>query len=63
MEISNFTKMQAVEVVAEHHLSAVNLVRIWQHSGSMNFQFDMTPDQARELAKALIEAADSLSAG
>lgn len=37
------------------------LVSVYQSVASMRFQFDMTPDQAREMAMALIAAAEALA--
>lgn len=36
-------------------------VLLTQVAGSMHFQFDMTPAQAREMAMALIAAAEALA--
>lgn len=40
---------------------AQKLVTLTQGAGSMNFQFSMTPAQAREMAMALIAAAEALA--
>lgn len=37
------------------------VVLLTQTAGSMHFQFSMTPEQARQMAMALIAAAESLA--
>jgi hypothetical protein len=44
------------------HASCGKLVTLIQRSGSLDFQFSMRPQQARELATALIVEADALEA-
>ena len=62
-EVMNFTKACEVEVSSREQVlpgdaSATKLVTLNQHSGSMAFQFDMHPAQARELAHWLVWHAD-----
>lgn len=61
-KIPQFTERDAVEVSSVNHPSCGPLVTLMQRAGSMNFQFDMTPDQARVLAVALVQHANALEA-
>lgn len=60
--IYQFTKRDALEVSSNNHRTCGNLVTLLQSAGGLRFQFDMTPDQAREMAAALIAHADALEA-
>jgi len=59
-KIYQFTKAHAVDIVGTSHAEIGPLVSIIQGSGSLRFQFSMTPAQAREMADALIAHADAL---
>lgn len=59
-KIYQFTKAHAVEIVGTKHAEIGPLVSIIQNSGSLRFQFSMTPAQAREMASSLIAHADAL---
>lgn len=56
--IYQFTDADAVEISSDNHPSCGELVNMIQRAGSMHFQFSMTPDQARQMASALIAHAD-----
>lgn len=60
--VCNFTKTEAMEVNSYIHPSREigATVSLMQHAGSSHFQFSMTPNQARYLAKTLIEHADKI---
>ena len=60
--IYQFTKAYALEVSSHKHPSCGNLVSLIQDAASLRFHFAMTPDQAREMAAALIAHADALEA-
>lgn len=60
--IYQFTESDALEVSSHNHKTCGNLVTLIQYAGSMRFQFDMKPSQAREMAAALIAHADALEA-
>ncbi len=64
--INNFTNANHVDIesVNSDYLASYGRagVRILQHSGSMIFQHDMTCEQAREMAAALIACADEAEA-
>jgi len=62
--INNFCGSKPIEVSASIHPDPAigALVDIMQSGGSMRFQHSMKPEQAREMAKALIAAADFLDA-
>lgn len=61
----NWTSAQRLEINAvdstENKAVGAALVKMSQASGSMYFQFAMTPAQAWETAMALIAAAESLA--
>ena len=54
--VKQFTETETLEVVMFKHPSIGELVNLVHRSGSLSFQFPMTPDQALELAGHLIEA-------
>ena len=54
-QIKNFLEYDSIEIQGVHH--GEELVMITQSSGSMRFQFSMTPDRAREMAEALLDSA------
>ena len=56
--IPNFTGGSPVAVMAIAAADYGNLVMLIQHGGAMSFQHSMTPDQAREMAGALVALAD-----
>lgn len=57
--IPNWLETYALEVDSRPGRDSIGpLVTIHQKAGGMAFQFDMTADQARALAAALIEHAD-----
>lgn len=60
--IKNFTKMQELQISStisqDERIGA--LVNVLIYSGPLSMQFSMTPNQARYMAKALIEHADNL---
>jgi len=58
--INNFCGCEPVEVTSNIDTQCGKLVSIIQRSGSMRFQHSMTPDQAREMAAALIAEANQL---
>ena len=53
-------KVMAVDWSKEESLG-YKTVLLCQGVGSMSFQFSMTPEQARQMAMALIAAAESLA--
>lgn len=55
-----FTKRDQIEIESSVHKTCGPLVNMIQWAGSMNFQFSMTPAQAREMAEALLQHADHL---
>lgn len=57
--IGNFVGSATVAVEAMPGKMLGNLVLINQHVGSMSFQHAMTPEQAREMAAALVAMAGS----
>lgn len=59
-QIFNFVGTRPIEVVGWIFERTTPLVSIRQDGGSMSFQHAMTPDQAVELANALIDAAKNL---
>jgi len=59
-QINNFCDNLPVCVKGSIHPTCGKLVSITQLSGSMRFQHDMTPAQAREMAAALIAEANQL---
>lgn len=54
-QIKNFLDYDSIQIQGVHH--GEELVMITQSSGSMHFQFSMTPDRAREMAEALLDSA------
>jgi len=58
--INNFCDHSPVEISGSIHPTCGKLVSIIQDLGSMRFQHDMTPAQAREMAAALIAEANQL---
>ncbi len=61
VQIPNFCDGSPIEVQGYSHpeKSIGAIVSIQQRVKSMSFQHDMTPEQARDMAKALLEAADA----
>ena len=57
--INNFCGANPIKISAHTHPSIGNLVSINQDGLSLSFQHSMTPEQAREMAAALLEMADS----
>jgi len=62
VQIPNFTNMDFVTVIATVHSEPTigKLVSINQKAGSMHFHHSMTPQQARDMATALTNAANQL---
>jgi len=62
VQIPNFTNMDFVTVMTTIHNqpSIGKIVQIHQNSGSMHFLHSMTPQQARDMATALTNAANQL---
>ena len=59
VHINNFCGANPIKISAHTHPSIGNLVNIIQDGGSLSFQHSMTPDQARQMASALLAMADS----
>lgn len=57
VKILNFTKARYVEVENDPRYG---VVRLYRSAEGMSFQHDMTPDQARHMAAALIVHADAV---
>ena len=57
--ITNFCGTCPIKISAHNHPSIGNLVNIIQDGGSLSFQHSMTPEQAREMAAALVAMANS----
>ena len=57
--INNFAGGAPVEVSANTHPEIGPLVTIVQSMGAMRFQHSMKPEQAREMASALLAMADN----
>ena len=57
--INNFCGANPIKISAHTHPSIGNLVNIIQDGGSLSFQHSMTPEQAREMAAALVAMANS----
>jgi len=55
--IKNFVESSTVELCAGVHTTCGPLVTIIQRAGDLNFQFDMRPEQAREMADRLHDLA------
>lgn len=53
--IKNFAFSEQIEVEGVYH--GEPLVSIFHKNGSRSFTFSMTPDQAREMAEALMDSA------
>ena len=58
--IYNFNKLESIEVSDSNFDAIGPLVTLKQKASSCWFSFSMTPNQARYMAKALIEHADNL---
>jgi hypothetical protein len=58
--IKQFTNSDELEVSSGKHETCGALVSLGQWAGSMRFTFSMTPEQAKQLAVALIVHAESL---
>ena len=60
--IKNFTGLQELHVnsTISEDTRIGPLVNLSTYAGAMTMHFSMTPDQARYMAKALIEHADKL---
>ena len=61
--INNFTGGAPIEINANVHPEIGPLVSIVQRMGALSFQHSMTPEQAREMADALMVLADSFYFG
>jgi len=61
MNARNWLDSQVLEIESAVHDTAP-LVRICQFSGSMHFQFDMSPEGARAMAAEMIAKADEAEA-
>ena len=59
VQINNFCGTCPIRISAHNHPRIGDLVNINQESGALSFQHSMTPEQAREMASALVEMADS----
>lgn len=59
-KIYQFTERDSVTINSTNNKEVGPLVNLIQDAGSMRFQFSMTPEQAREMAEALIAHADAL---
>ena len=59
VQINNFCGTFPIKIYAHIHPSLGNLVSIIRESGSFSFHHPMTPEQAREMASALVVVADS----
>ena len=57
--IKNFAGGAPISIVSNVHPEIGPLVSINQDGGSLSFQHFMTPEQAREMASALLAMADS----
>ena len=57
--ITTFTEMQDLRITHSNLPEFGPLVSLSQFGGSMQFHFNMTTAQAREMAAALIEHADA----
>lgn len=60
IQIDDFVYRNTCEVRSSNFASIGRVVSLKQRAGSMDFQFDMTPKQARELAAALNQHADHI---
>lgn len=61
-QILNFVWSHPLFVETMVHPNCGPLVLVLQSEGSMSFQHSMLPEQAREMAAALLAAADELDA-
>ena len=57
--INNFAGAAPIEINANVHPEIGPLVSIVQRMAALSFQHSMTPQQAREMAAALVEMANS----
>jgi len=62
VQIPNFTNADFVTITTHIHPAPLigKIVGISQKAGSMHFQHSMTPQQARDMATALTNAANQL---
>jgi hypothetical protein len=58
--LHDFTERNNIEVHSTMHGAAGMLVYLVHSAGSLRFQFNMRPEQARQLAQALTQHADKL---
>lgn len=58
--IRNFTDRDALSVTSSTQPATGPLVTLSQFAGSMSIHFSMKPEQARQMAEALIAHADHL---
>jgi len=59
--IKNYLNSQDLVVKIMKYKESGSLVCITQHSGSMHFQIDITENEARYFAHALLKLADELA--
>jgi hypothetical protein len=62
-DVKNWTDAQAIKISAQERDTPIGipaLVTLTQSVSSVHFQFSMSPDVAREMAKKLIFAADQI---
>ena len=59
VQINNFCGTCPIRISAHNHPRIGDLVNINQDGGSLSFQHSMTPEQAREMAAALVAMANS----
>jgi hypothetical protein len=61
--IRNFTQTERLNIFGtDHNNRPGKLVSLAIYEGALSLQFSMTPEQAREMAAALIAHADALEA-
>lgn len=60
VSVNNFVDGDPVEVVGITHSTCGPIVLIRQNIGSCSLQHSMRPEQARDMAKALLAAAEGL---
>jgi len=62
VQIPNFTNSDFVTITTHIHPDPLigKIVAVSQEAGSMHFQHSMTPQQARDMATALTNAANQL---
>ena len=58
VQINNFCGTCPIKISAHNHPQIGNLVSITQDVGALSFHHSMTPEQAREMASALLAMAD-----